>query len=240
MTAHNVSCTGLPLMRLQPMENVENILLPALHALNNNDIILVTSTKAAEIAADILKAQQSCPDFSTLHCYAVGQSSASTLSELGHFKSPEIETSEGLLNLLSPVISSSKQFANSKKHHRPPKRVVILKGEGGRQTIKTTLQQVGCLVVECDLYRRQAITPEKTTSHWQQQSVDCIIATSGELMQNAFNSLPNDWLCDKHWIVVSDRMKAKAKDFGINKPIFVSRAANDAALLEAVRQFPEG
>lgn len=243
LTAHNISCSALPLMQLIPTEDAEQQCVSALSSVNNNDLILVTSTKAANIAANILKSHPQLADFSALQCYAVGQSSAALLASFGQFQSPEIETSEGLLALISQQLdlnlNNAQLCAQSTDKAPKPRRVIILKGEGGRETLKTAFQQVGCLVVECNLYRRQAIAPETTTSQWQQQNVDCIIATSGELMQNAFNCLPRDWLCSKHWIVVSERMQAKARDFGINKPIFVSRAANDAALLDAVRQFPE-
>lgn len=221
-------------MRLQQTPDAASQLQTQLAKLSDNDLILVTSTQAASQAKALWDAQPSPPDLSHYHCFAVGSSSAQILSEFASFSYPKVETSEALWDMIK-----DKKLALTSSKSSLKQKALILKGEGGRKFLKSSLQQVGCLVVECNMYRRQSILPKVDASHWQNQHIDCVVVTSGELMNTAFQYFPKAWLTSLHWIVVSERMAAIAYEHGI-KHVFVSSAANDKALLEAVRQFPEG
>ncbi len=224
-------------MRLEPTPNAEQQLEQHLANLNDNDFILVTSTQAASQAKAIWDAHPPA-DLSRFHCFAVGSSSAAILSDYADFLHPDTETSEALWEMIEQQHFAKSTTPNASQ--RPEKQqVLMLKGEGGRKFLKSALQQVRCLVVECNMYQRQITLPNVDSTHWQHQNIDCIVVTSGELLQAAFQYFPESWLLSRYWIVVSERMAELAKSLGI-KHVLVSRAANDSALLEAVRQFPEG
>ena len=150
---------------------------------------------------------------------AVGDSTAQVLRQ--HLLSPMIpdeETSEGLLRL--PIFQQL---------HRGD-RLLVLRGEGGRNLVREHLITQGVRVDYIELYRRQL--PTQTASLWQQIAMmdglpDVVILTSGESLQ--------------HWLtiagaaaktiiplVISPRLAILAENAGLKTCIIAkSSRAND-------------
>lgn len=143
---------------------------------------------------------------------------------------PEDQRSEGLLTLPELQDVSGRQ-------------VVVVRGNAGRELIKQTLTGRGALVRYVQSYSRIPLPLEggQLCQQWQRQNVNCIVATSNEILQRIFSLVPeiqHPWLCQQHWILVSPRARDSALALGIlPQHIHLASSANDDALLDAIKQF---
>ncbi|WP_026376563.1 uroporphyrinogen-III synthase [Aestuariibacter salexigens] len=186
---------------------------------NRPDIIIITSTVAAQVLCQTHRIDEAV-------MLTVGKSSANKLRQAGyHVDSPALETSEGLLALA--------QLA-----HVDSKRVLIVKGEGGRDEISHQLRQRRANVSEVDVYFRRTLAEPINTQHWQRERIHCIIATSGEQIRQAFAQYNRDWLVTCKWIVVSQRTAEIAATLGVER-ITISDGASDDALIRCAKRVGE-
>ncbi|MBU3019047.1 uroporphyrinogen-III synthase [Paraglaciecola agarilytica] len=217
----DISAVGVGLISTQPSEPALANLAGSLAALAPGDSIIVTSTVASQLLA-----QRDISLPSDVHIFAVGSSTATGLRDMGYqVIVPPVPTTEGLLSL-TPL---SKVDGH---------KVVIIKGEGGRQDLARHLNQRGASVYLADIYHRIKIAPPKATQEWQAKQIRCIIATSGELIDTAFEQFDPKWLQSLPWIVVSPRTEQIAAKHGINT-IFVSDDASDQALIRRAKEYLE-
>lgn len=239
--SQGIACEGLPLMTLEPIESKLADFHTKLLSLSQGDWIISTSTFASELVANELNALKNNDKYvqslQGVTWFAIGEKSAQILMSEnlplpGKVFFPENETSEGLLAHLEKFSTY-----DTKVEVFPEKRrkIIILKGEGGRTLLRDSLAAKGDRVMESDLYRRKIVEPAMLSKSWYQSHISCVVVTSGELLQAAFQYFGdnNQWLKLLPWVVVSERMANIAKDYGI-KTIFVSGAANNGALLSTV------
>ena len=110
-----------------------------------------------------------------LHWYGVGTGTAATLSAAGLTPEASTEgfTSEHLLQL--PGLQTPRG-----------EKVLIARGEGGRELIRDTLTERGADVHELPLYRRQcpAWSAADIRSHLDQFAPEAIVVLSGETLNN--------------------------------------------------------
>jgi uroporphyrinogen-III synthase len=182
------------------------------------NLILVTSTVAAQQCVLLKHHWPQAVQF-----LAVGQSSASILSEAGiKVIVPQEARTEGLLTL------------NELKNVEH-KTIIIMKGYGGRELLLDTLHARGARVQEWEVYKRQKVTQPLSTQNWQAEQIHCIIATSGEVIEAAFNYFDNTWLTTLKWIVVSQRTADIASRLGATQ-VTISHDASDQALIQCAKQ----
>ena len=156
--------------------------------------------------------------------FAVGSSSANILKNAGlTVVVPQEARSEGLLNL-----SQLKSVENQN--------IIIMKGFGGRELLRDTLEARGANVAEWEVYKRINIPSPVFTQDWQASQIRCIIATSGEVIQAAFGYFDVSWLKSVNWIVVSQRTADIATHLGITQ-ISISQDASDQALIKCAQQW---
>lgn len=117
-------------------------------------------------------------------------------------------------------------------------RVLIVRGEGGREELASTLRSRGAEVDYLDVYKR--IVPSIDSSGvlllLKQSGIDVITITSGEALQNLLTLLGQEYhelLFAIPLVVVSDRIRQIADNMGF-KQIVVTNNPSDAAILEAV------
>lgn len=113
------------------------------------------------------------------------------------------------------------------------RRVVILRGNGGRHMIAPTLSARGAQVDYCEVYRRQyrGDPQRKLVKSWQQRGVDSIIMTSGGLLSHTVELVTpetKDWLLSRLLIVPSIRVVLEAKALGFTHIINAEGASNEA------------
>ena len=117
-------------------------------------------------------------------------------------------------------------------------RFLIVRGEGGREELATTLRSRGAYVEYLDVYKR--ITPNIDNSQVSlllaQDKLDVITVTSGEALQNLLIMLEekhHQRLFEVPLVVISNRIRQIAADMGF-KRIAVTSCPSDLAILETV------
>ncbi|MEP0176775.1 MAG: uroporphyrinogen-III synthase [Paraglaciecola sp.] len=181
--------------------------------------VIVTSTVAAE---QCIKLKNTWPN--NIAFFAVGNSSANILQQAGlDVVTPQEARTEGLL-----ALPQLQQVTN--------KHIIVMKGFGGRELLVDTLSSRGALVDEWEVYKRVKITHPESTQDWQENQIRCIIATSGEVIQAAFEHFEQAWLQTKDWIVVSTRTAEIAKKMGVSH-IHISRDASDKAIIQCAQLY---
>jgi len=182
---------------------------------NLNDFAIFISANAVEKALPNLNLPPQCQVF------AVGKRTADKLKVSGitALCPPPPFNSEAMLEM--PELQ---QAAIQGKN------IVIFRGEGGRELLATTLQQRGAIVNYVNVYRR--IQPPNPVNL---NPVDIITVTSVQGLKHLLNMLEGQyWVKNTPLVVMSERIAVKAKEWGINAPVFVAASASDEGLFNAV------
>ncbi|OUD16293.1 uroporphyrinogen-III synthase [Thioflexithrix psekupsensis] len=112
------------------------------------------------------------------------------------------------------------------------RRIVIFRGEGGREFLAESLRLRGAEVSYVNVYRRvQPIPPD-----WrEQQKPDIAVVTSREGLQNLFAMFDGQpWLRHTPLVVMSERVLAEAHVLGVQAPTLVAQVACDEGLFNAL------
>ncbi len=118
-------------------------------------------------------------------------------------------------------------------------RILILRGEGGRELLAETLRRRGATVDYVELYRRERPPPDSAERDWQSKT-DIITITSGEALHNLIaltSPQARSALLDMPLVVVSERIAALARDLGFRRPAIITDQAGDEAILQALAQW---
>jgi uroporphyrinogen-III synthase len=115
-------------------------------------------------------------------------------------------------------------------------RVVIFRGNGGRDLIASTLRARGATVTETEVYRREL--PEDAGQRLAELAssgeIDAIIVTSNQGLLNLREAAGDglaDWLLKRRLVVISQRAAELAQTMGFERPAEVAAEASDAGLL---------
>ena len=159
--------------------------------------------------------------------YAVGAATARRLGDYGvRAASPRGEmTSEGLLAL--PALATV-----------DGDRVLIVKGEGGRSTLREELARRGARVDELVCYRRRRppLAPGELAERLRRWDVGTVLISSGEALQNMLGllspleTLNLQGLC---LVLPSQRVTDQATAAGFGE-LITAENASDAAMLRAL------
>ncbi|MGY6039263.1 uroporphyrinogen-III synthase [Aeromonas sp. AE23HZ002T15] len=214
---HPLCC---PLLETRPGD--ELFRLPEL--LSVSDIVIAVSMHAIHFAHHFLL--QTGLTWPHIEYFAVGQASADAFAEVGiQALCPDDPRSEGLL--LLPTLQAV-----------AGKRVLILRGNGGRDLIASTLASRGALVHYCATYERHypELDGDALTRHWQSAGLDSLLITSGELLQRLLELVPSQqqpWLYDRLLVVPSPRVAEQAEAAGFTR-IVIAQGASNQALVAAL------
>lgn len=128
-------------------------------------------------------------------------------------------------------------------------RVIIFKGNDGRTLLKEALIARGALVQCVEAYQRSLpkVDMEEKWIQWQKASIDMIVCTSTEGMNNLLslvqrikvNMFAVEWLKTIPIIVISTRMVEAASILGF-QTIVLALSAEDAAIIQAIKEIREG
>lgn len=175
-----------------------------------------------------------------LDWYAIGKSTGSALEAFDvHATSPDTGSdSESLLGL--------EAF-----HRVHGDKILIIKGEGGREKLEQTLAARGAQVECLEVYRRQK--PDYLPSHAvnviSKNDINVILAGSGETVMNLKHCLtngledqsangrrqqPSTIILENCLLVVpSDRIARQSRAMGFNR-VYTTEGASNAAMLSAL------
>lgn len=165
----------------------------------------------------------------TLKLAAVGKSTAQALHAVWQHPVliPERNySSEGLL-----ALEQMQQVEGWK--------IIIFRGQGGRELLAQTLAQRGATVEHVELYRRAIPQGEVATLRQYQPSVDAIIVTSNAGLKNlhsmACHREEQIWLQQQPLVVISERTANLAVELGFRQRAIVAPEASDVGLMAALK-----
>ena len=196
-----------------------------LTSLTSVDMLIFVSANAVRYAFPLM------PDNIPLDLQiaAVGAATARTLDEMGLEPTlvPERMDSEGLLAL--PQLQAV-----------DGRRILIVRGNGGRETLRDTLEARGARVGYVEVYRRQLPrrNPANLIRNWG-QLVDVVTATSVQILDNLFTMLGEegiDLLQKTPLVVASRRIAEHAAGRGCEQ-ILVADSALDGDMLQTLCSF---
>lgn len=222
LTSRSVSYLVAPLLQIEatPAKQQGDGMALFHHA----DIIIFISTNAVNFATQAMK--QAWP--SETQFYAIGAATLNALAQLGisaQEAPQDCQQTEGLLTL--PQLQS---LSN--------KKIVIVRGRGGREALASELIHRGGDVSYWEVYRRTCprLSPQSNAQAWQQAKIDTIVITSGEILDNLIKLVPKElfaWLRACHIIVPSSRVQEQAVANGFQQ-VTNAKAANSKAILTAL------
>ncbi len=163
------------------------------------DKIIVMSKPAARLGGPFIQKKQ-------VETYAVGPGTADILKDQGiQAIKPNLSSSEGLLMMpqLTTVLNQN---------------ILILKGVEGLLKLQNVLIERGAIVNAVALYSRDPVLHLEPLNSWlARQSINCVVATSHQILQLISQQLSADWM-KKLWVFVpSGRLKCHAQSLGFNQ-----------------------
>jgi len=212
-----------PVIEITDIANTQHLSTQLQH-LSEFDIAIFISPNAVKYAFKHLDSNTIWPKHTKIA--AVGKSSVKALDSVGLiadiFPSQDFN-SEALLEL-------------DAMHQVTGKRIIIFRGEGGRELLSSTLTQRGAIVEYAECYRRQTPASDKTAVRDKLASnkISIITCTSNEGLQNLYDMIGEthrDSLLKTTLVVISQRAATLAKQLGFKRePIVVSHMSDDAIL----------
>lgn len=204
-------------------------LIKQIDELGRADIAIFVSTNAVNKAMPLIASRYSpFPRQLQIACVGLGTAGAlerfgvrATLVPHGRFDS------EGLLDL--PVLQDVRS-----------KRIVIFRGEGGRELLAQTLRSRGADVQYAECYRRAlpGDDVELLLQRWTRGEIDVVTATSVEALQNLFAIVGEAGrapLLQTPIVVISQRMAATCQELGFVHGPYIASTASDEGMVDAIK-----
>jgi uroporphyrinogen-III synthase len=229
--AEDAGYEAVPLAAIEIREPDDPAALQALvGTLQHYDLAVFISVNAVNHGLDYILAQRDWPQH--LKIAAVGASSAAALREYG--LAPDLVPAHHF--------NSEALLALNELQDMRGKRVVILRGNGGREHLREALLARGAEVDYVEVYRRAcpAVDPQLMHSLLQPGVLDVVTATSNETLENLFAMAGEDGqqqLRTLPLVVVSERQALLAQELGFEQAAMVAENAGDGALVEALQAF---
>lgn len=223
------SVIHFPTLEIVGPKNIKKVIL-GVKKLNQYDWIIFISPNAVfKTAAHIHSIWPSWPK--NLKTFATGPGTALSLKKnnLPCDNYPEKDfNGVGLFNLMT--LQNIKQ-----------KKILIIKGVGGRHYLAKNLEKRGAQIDNLNVYKRAL--PKIDTSHIpHQEAIDVIICTSHSGLKNLVSLLYPYWqdtLFQKQLLVISPRLADSAKKLGFVKTPLISDNASHAAILQTLFSWRE-
>jgi uroporphyrinogen-III synthase len=224
LEAQGAEAVRFPTIEIAPPQDLR-ALEQLIDRLDEFDVAIFVSANAVDKAIPLIRARRADLP-ARLQVACVGSATASALARLG-IKGVSTPTSqydsESLLAL--PLLAAVQG-----------KRIVIFRGQSGRELLGDTLRTRGAQVEYAECYRRVAPTADPTPllRHW----VDVVTATSVEGLTNLFAMLGaagHERLRRTPVMVVSERMAQTCRELGFGRPAIIARSAGDEAIVQTLR-----
>ncbi len=191
-----------------------------LQRLHQIDLAIFTSPNAARLVMGRIALARGLP--TGVRVAVLGPGTAAELKKFGvrEMITPEADfDSEALLQALSGLLFSGKK-------------VVIFRGQGGRELLGESLRQRGAEVEYVECYRRARPRHDlaELIPLWQQDRLQACLATSSEIVINLFDMAGEacrPWLCQTPMFVSHSRVAATAFAFGVHT-VFVAGMGDEA------------
>jgi uroporphyrinogen-III synthase len=199
-------------------------------SLQDYDLAVFISVNAVVRGLDYILARRDWPQ--QVKIATVGASSAAALRE--HGLAPDLVPAH--------QYNSEALLALDELQDMHGKRVVILRGNGGREHLRDTLRARGAKVDYVEVYRRVCPATDAQLMHslLQPGALDVITVTSNETLLNLFSMAGlsgQPRLRNLPLVVASERQAQLAQELGFGHAAVIAKNASDAAMVEAVKRF---
>jgi len=208
---------AFPLIEIHPVSQCS----ASLSRVNDYDLVIFVSRNAVECAWSFLSVSQ----LASSQVAAVGQATAAALIQHGH-PADIVPTyrydSEGLL-------------AMPELEYVSGKRILIVRGQGGREVLANSLRERGADVDYAEVYQR---VPTEQVLTYSSDDIDVIIITSSEALvhlQDIARQTGKTWLLAKPLLVIHERIAMRAGELGFKLNPVIAGQASEAALLDALQ-----
>ncbi len=163
-----------------------------------------------------------------------------------------VTTAERLAKKMSTWVSSTQVITNSGANSEAllelevlsekdirGKKIIIFRGEGGREHLATILRERGAIVDYAEVYRRDC--PEygrdMIDKLWSSSSPDVVIVTSNNGLENLFSLLNEEQrniLLGKQLVVLGERMLDFSNSFGFTRSPILAEESSDEGILSSI------
>lgn len=213
-----------PVLEIREVEDPQPV-LAIIARLDEFDLAVFVSPNAVEKAMSLITARRALPP--RLQCAAVGPGSVRELARFGVTNAiapPRRFDSEGLLEL-------------AELQHVRGKRVVIFRGDGGRELLGDTLKARGASVEYAECYRRGKPELDATPllEAWARNALDAVTVTSSEGLRNLCEMIGapgRQRLRETPLFVPHPRIAEVARELGLTRVIVTEPA--DEGLMKAL------
>ena len=202
-------------------------LIELIDRLDDFDIAVFISPNAVRKAMNLIRSRREFPESTKIA--AIGRKSAQELKSFGRQADIYPNTrfdSEALL-----ALPEMQDVAG--------KRIVIFRGDGGREVLADTLKARGASVEYANAYRRGR--PDTDNGEilylWSRNELATILVTSSEGLRNLFDmvgKLGQMWLRNTTLIVGGESMAETARELGFKVDPVVAADPSDEAMMEAL------
>lgn len=192
-------------------------------ALADQDMIIFISRNAVTFFIEGI--QDNLPD--NIQLVAVGSATARCMRKHGlrvDLQSPSPAGSESLL-----ALSALKNMKD--------KKVLIVRGQGGRELLADILVARGAKINYMEVYQRSLPIPS-TGQIDQAKTADCVVITSVAGLDNLSKLIDGDNLKSKKLIVISERIRQYAMQGGFQY-VVIADDASDLALMQQLNRMEE-
>jgi len=203
-------------------------LLALIDRLDEFDIAVFISANAVAKAMNLVQAQRAWPQ--RVRVATIGKGSEKALKRFGltEIVAPTGRFDSEALLELAPLVEVA------------GKRVVIFRGDGGRELLGDTLTARGASVEYAECYRR--VRPDADVAPllklWARGELDAVTVTSTEGLQNLYDmagKLGQQWLRRTPTFAPHARIAANARALGLEQ--VVETAPGDEGLVEGLKAF---
>lgn len=222
-----------PVMEIQPPDNLQR-LHDSLARLDDFDLLIFISANAVNWCLQYHATFDTGQWPASLSIAAIGEATAKAVSNQGlqvTLQAPRPYNSEALLAM-----------AEMQSLHG--QRILICRGQDGREYLAQTLRQRGAQVEYADCYQRSLPDSDSIplVAAWQAGRELMFVVTSNEGLLNLYHMLAETnrkKLLASPIVVLSERALEKARSLGFTQTPVVASVASDDGILQAIQAWFE-
>lgn len=215
---------------LDPIDN--KALTVLIDRIEDFDLAVFISANAVNKALNVIHARRGrLPERLKLAC--IGRQSAKELTRFGY---------AGALVPVSGRFDSEGLLAMPDMQYVSGKRIVIFRGDGGRELLGNILSDRGADVEYAECYRRARPRAEVAPllKCWARNEIHVVTLSSTEGLRNLYDllgKLGRQWLARTPAAVLSERIREVARELGLKADVRVAAEATDDGLFQAIKEW---
>lgn len=217
-----------PTIEIQPLA-LEHESKTKIQQLDQFAIVIFISPNAVNFGLPQILAETTLPK--NILLATIGQGSAKSLAgQLG--RQPDIVPAENF--------NSEGLLATSALQNVENKRILIVRGKGGREHLKHTLQDRGAQVEYLDVYQRvmPSVSASELEQNLQKNQIAAIVITSATSLQNLVALTPDSVLSQLYRVpllLINKRLVDVAREAGFTGKLIIATQASDEAMIETLK-----